>query len=278
MKVQKHIKFPPATKWCRCSRVQLSGGRVVWEFSRTGEYDLLDSYQRRPHLQLAQATDDTALLAFVKAWGPLRPVRLPFTSGDDPISNYWAERDLLAAEIRLIASVTQPELRRSALLAALDAFEKRDDTNARLTGMRDHMGIPVSIPGKAIFFDHIFNKEDLRASEQQINEACAYLVSTLPITDCSLKLIVERGKRGDMVRAWPGLRSLVDALHWMVWQDVFRQRSFLFCDECSLLFQPDSEHEKKFCSTQCARRKASREYERRKRAKEKKSDGTQKTR
>lgn len=278
MKVQKHINMPLSTQWCRCSRVEFGDGMVKWELSRTGEYDLLESYQRSPHLQLAKATDDKALLAFVKAWGPLRTVRLPFTSGDDPIGDYRAERDLLAAEIRLVGSITQPELRRSALLAALDAFEKRDYTDARLTGMREHIGIPVSIPGKAIFFDPIFNKEDLRASDQQVDEACAYLVSTLPITDYSLKLIVERGKRRDTVRAWPGLRSLVDALHWMVWQDVFRERPFLFCDECDLLFQPDSEHEKKFCSTQCARRKASRDYERRKRAKERKSDGTHKTR
>lgn len=129
-----------------------------------------------------------------------------------------------------------------------------------------------------MFPDFFFDKENLGASEQDIDEACAYLVSTLPMTDYSLKLIVERGKRGDTVRAWPGLRSLVDALHWMVWQDVYSERAFLFCAECGLLFQLDSKHEKKFCSTQCARRKASRDYERRKRAKERKSDGTKKAR
>lgn len=278
MKVQKHINVPAETKWCRCSRVELSGGVVTWELSRTGEYDLLDSYQRKPHLQLAKAEDDKALVAFVKAWGPLRPMRLPFTSGDDPISEYRIERDLLKTEISLVASITQPELRRDALLAALDVFEKRDYANARLTGMREHTGTEMSIPGTLIALDYMFDKRNLRASQQDIDDACAYLVSTLPMTDYSLKLIVERSKRGDTVRAWPGLRSLTDALHWMVWQDVFRERPFLFCDECGILFQPDSEHEKKFCTTQCARRKASRDYERRKRAKEKKSDGTKKAR
>lgn len=279
MKVQKHINIPRETKWCRCSRVELSGRTLKWELSRTGEYDLLDSYQRKPHLQLARAEDDKALVAFVKAWGPLRPMRLPFSSGDDPISEYRIERDLLKAEVSLVAAIKQPRLRRSALLAALDAFEKRDYANARLTEMREHMGIPwEETPSRLIKFDPFFNKEDLRASEQQIDEACAFLVSTLPMTDYSLKFIVEQGKRRDTVRAWPGLRSLMDALHWMVWQDVYRERPFLFCAECGILFQPDSEHERKFCSTQCARRKASREYERRKRAKERKQNGTQKTR
>ena len=36
----------------------------------------MEVYQKRPHLQLIKATDDDALRAFVKAWGP-RLVSMP---------------------------------------------------------------------------------------------------------------------------------------------------------------------------------------------------------
>jgi hypothetical protein len=276
MKVQKHINASPETKWCRCSRAELSDGIVTWELSRTGEYDLLAAYQRRPHLQLAQATDDKALVAFVKAWGPLRQViLLDSTKGTDPVDDYRTQRDLLSAEIRLIASISHPAMQRPALMEVIAALAKRDYSDAPLVGLRHHFGIPRD---KRSGLAPALQQWTERASVQELRAACAYLISFLPITDYSLKLRVDQSRRGDTVRAWPGLTCLVDALHWMVWQDVYRARPFLFCDECDSLFQPDSEHEKKFCSTQCARRKASREYERRKRAKEKKNDGTQKAR
>lgn len=275
MKVQHRINIPTETRWCRCSRVEISGGAVKWELSRTGAYDLMESYQRSPHLQLAEAKDDGALRAFVRAWGPLRTTLLDSESGKDSVEDYRRERDRLAAEIRLVASITRPELRRSALLNAIESFGWRAYTDAPLIGLRHRVGIPWK---GDLGFDPKLYQWAQHASEKEISEACAYLVSFLPITDYSLKLRVQRGRHGDVVRAWPGLSSLVDALHWMVWEDVYRERPFQFCAECGALFQSDTKHERLFCSTQCARRKTSREYERRKREKEKKSDGTKKAR
>jgi hypothetical protein len=275
MKVQKHINISPETKWSRCSRVEVTGEMVFWELSRTGEYDLLESYRRGPHLQLAKATDDKTLLAFVKTWGPLSHVMVLRPSGTDPINDYRTQRDLLSAAIRLIASIVRPDLQQPALMDAIAAFAKRDYTKSSLMSLRHEFAIPRE---KQDGLAATLQDWAQRASAHQIKAACAYLISSLPITDYSLTLRVEHGKHGDTVRAWPGLNCLIDALHWMVWQDVYRERPFLFCEECGSLFQPDTEHEKKFCSTLCARRKASREYERRKRAKEKRSDGTQKAR
>jgi hypothetical protein len=267
MKVQNHINESAGGMWCRCSRVELRNGTVSWELSRTGSYDLTASYQRSPHVQLAKALDDRALLAFVKAWGPLRVTRLHSMNGTDSIDEYRTERDLLAVEIQLVASIAQPELQRSALMAAITNYPTRD--------FLVQMGIPWD---ENCAFDRVLPDWAESASDQEIRAACIRLVSFLPSAEYSPKFGVERGRHGDTVRAWLGIDSLVEALHWMVWQDVYRKRPFLFCEECGALFQPDTEHEKKFCSTRCARRKASREYERRKRAKEKKGNGTHKTR
>lgn len=247
---------------------------VEWELSRTGEYDLMESYQRSPHLQLAKASDDEALRAFVKAWGPIKAIGLHSTSGTDSLDDYRKERDVLATAIRLVASIRLPKLRQSALMDAISSFGRRDYTDTPLIGLRRHMGIPWK---EKTGFDPKLHEWANHATEGEVSAACAYLVSCLPLNDYTLKLKVEHGKHGDIVRARLDLNSLVDALHWMVWQDVFRERPFLLCAECGALFQPDSQHDRKFCSMQCARRKTSREYERRRRAKEKKHNGTKKT-
>jgi hypothetical protein len=114
------------------------------------------------------------------------------------------------------------------------------------------------------------------ATAKEIETACASLVSLMPLTDYSLKLRVDSSKKGSFVRASIGVTSLEDALHWMVWQDVFQNHPFQFCAECRKLFQPDTRHEKKFCSPECAHRKTGREWQKRKR--ERGANGTQKAR
>jgi hypothetical protein len=135
-----------------------------------------------------------------------------------------------------------------------------------------------TIPGGMQFgFDENLRQWVEGANAAEIETACMSLVPFFPHTGFFLKLGVEQSNAGHIVSASFNINSLEEALHWMVWQDVFQNHPFLFCEECRALFQPDSQHEKKYCSTGCARRKASRDYERRKR-KGKNINGSQKTR
>jgi hypothetical protein len=255
--------------------VSFEGDTATWELSPTGRYDLFESYQKRPHLQLIKANDDDALRAFVKAWGPLR-LRLDSWNGCDPIEAYRRTRDVLTASVRLIASIQQPEMRRSALLELVHLSKEGDEAFQMLPLM---LRKKFAIPGDVQWgFDEELQHCVEDATAKEIETACISLVSLMPLTDYSLKLRVDTSKKGSVVRASIGITSLEDALHWMVWQDVFQKHRFQFCEECRKLFQPDSQHAKKYCSPECAHRKTAREWQQRKREKQRRTNGTQKAR
>lgn len=273
MQVQHRINEDKGAVWYRCKRVSFDGDISTWELSQTGHYDLMEVYQKRPHLQLIKATDDDALRAFVKAWGPLR-LRLNAWSGCDLIETYRRTRDVLIASVRLLASVQQPEMRRSALYDLVRLSKEEDEAFQTIPAM---LRVKFAIPYDDLWgVDVNLQRWVEAATAKEIETACASLVSLMPLTDYSLKLRVDSSKKGSFVRASIGVTSLEDALHWMVWQDVFQNHPFQFCAECRKLFQPDTRHEKKFCSPECAHRKTGREWQKRKR--ERGANGTQKAR
>ena len=261
--------------WYRCKRVSFEGDTATWELNPTGRYDFFESYQKRPHLQLIKANDDDALRVFVKAWGPLR-LRLDSWNGCDPIEAYRRTRDVLTASVRLIASIQQPEMRRSALSDLVRLSKEEDEAFQTIPAM---LRVKFAIPYDDLWgVDVNLQRWVEAATAKEIETACASLVSLMPLTDYSLKLRVDSSKKGSFVRASIGVTSLEDALHWMVWQDVFQKHRFQFCEECRKLFQPDWQHTKKYCTHECAHRKTSREWQLCKRKRERESNGTQKAR
>ncbi len=278
MKEQHHINGTQGAGWYRCKRVEFAGEMATWELSRTSRYSFFEAYQMTPHRQLIQADNDPALRAFVKSWGPLRE-SLNAWSGNDPIEMYRRKRDHLTASVRLLASVEEPEMQRSALvgLSEISRVDSIYDSSFDifLTGLRAQFPIPGSACSG---FDPNIRQWLETAEQKQIEAATVILVSEVPLSLASPSFSVERLRHGNALRASLGIHSLADALNWMVWQDVFQDHPFQFCAECRKLFQPDTRHEKKFCSPECAHRKTAREWQQRKRNKERKSNGTQKTR
>jgi len=272
MKVQKHINSD-GPFWYRCKRVDFHAETATWELSQTGRYALLEAYQKAPHRQLATATDDDQLRAFVKAWGPLRG-RLDAWSGSDPIDKYRNERDRLAVIVKLLASVAQPEPQRDVLLELVGLSERDPAVEIMLKSLRFYFPIPGEYP---FDFDPHIKPWLERATQNDIQKATEYLVSGFPLRGRHTFTVAKEGRKS-VVRASLGVVSLGDALEWMVWQDMFQNHPFQFCAECRELFQPDTRHEKKFCSPECAHRKTAREWQQRKRDNRRKSNGTQKTR
>lgn len=280
MKVQKHINTAAGGYWYRCSRVEFIGDKVKWELSQTSRYSFYEAYERTPHRQLIEARDDAALQNFVKAWGPLY-FSYPWESewGDSqPIEIYRNERDQLQATAQLIASVEEREMQRPALMQFLETLHKTSLDEIALFSVRQILQIPGDMQSG---FDQSFRDWLEGATSNQIETATFAVVNSgillwAPLT--SPRFLVERVGRRNVLRAELGLTSLFDALNWMIWQDVVQKHPWQFCAECRKVFQPDTRHEKKFCSDECAHRKTAREWQQRKRKDERKRNGTQKTR
>jgi hypothetical protein len=269
MQKQKHVNTQPGGFWYRCKRVVFEKDSVKWELSRTGRYELLKAYAQKPHRQLVEASDDNALQTFVKAWGPLNSLELKAWEGSDSISNYRRERDTLRAWVRFLAAIESPEHLHDSIRNLLRLFNE-----GNFVWLRSRLGISGSPTGG---FDDDVEKRLASATPSEIADVCDYLAGTFPLLALP-HFVIDRTSKGSILGASSGVNSLTTALYWMVWQDIFMESSWQFCEECHKLFQPDYRHERKFCLPECAHRKAARESARRKREEEREANVTRKTR
>jgi hypothetical protein len=281
MKVQHHINKreisgmgTQSKDWYRCKRVDFVGETAIWELRRTSGYSFLEAYKMTPHRQLIQAIDDNALQVFVKAWGPLRRFSLNDWSGIDPIETYREERDRLTAISRLLASVGQPEMQRSALLGFWKISSKVDSIpKTLLETLQTRLPMACDVH---LSFDENLQRWVDTLTQEQIEAATTWTISDFPPLGLNPRFTVERSRGGNALRASPGIHTLGDALDWMVWQDVVQNHPIQFCVECRGLIDFKGHHTKRFCSPECAHRKTGREWQQRKREKERKTDGTKK--
>jgi hypothetical protein len=276
MKEQLYINADEGADWYRCKRVEFTGETATWELSRTTCYSFLDAYQMTPHRQLIQAIDDNALRVFVRAWGPLRRFSLKGWNGVDPIETYREERDRLTAISRLLASVGQPEMQRSALLGFWKISSKVDSIPQMMLGtLQTRLPMACDVH---LSFDENLQRWVEGLTQKQIEEATTWTVSEFPPLDSLPRFTVKRSRGGNVLGASLGIHTLVGALDWMVWQDVIQNHPIQFCAECRGLINFKGHHAKRFCSPECAHRKTGREWQQRKRQEKRKTDGTQKTR
>lgn len=269
MKVQNHINDTSRSKWYRCKRVDFTGETAYWELSRTGEYGLLEAYQRTPHRQLFQANDDDSLRAFVKAWGPLR-LTLDSWTGSDPLTLYRSQRDLFRAWVQLLAAIQKGEALHEAVMDLL-----RRDPEPFAIPLRHQLGFTAE-PNSV--FDETVWMRIASASRDEILRICRFLVGSFPVSPLAHSFAINQTRKGLHLVAKMNFLGLMDALHWMVWQDIFMENPFQFCVECGKLIPFTSRHARRFCSDGCAHRRTAREWQQRNREKERKIDGTQKTR
>jgi hypothetical protein len=275
MKAQHDINDPVSGNWCRCERIEFVGETANWELKTDGWYSYFEAYQKSPHRQLVDAVDDSGLRTFVKAWGPLRS-SLTAWEGSDPIESYRSERDRLSAIVRLLSSVEVRQTQRSALIELSELSHKDKGIEIAVYSL----GAIFRIAGSL----HVGFNEEIRhwleiATPDQIDSATISLLPMLgPPWGVEHTFFAQRTARGNILKADIGLDGLSDALHWMIWQDVFQSHPYRFCAECRKLIKQDTRHEKKFCSHECAHRKTAREWQQRKRVKDRRVNGIKKAR
>ena len=69
-------------------------------------------------------------------------------SGSDPTDNYRNERERLAAIVKLLASVAQPERQRETLLELVRLSERDSVFEIMLKGLRSIFPIPGEFPSR----------------------------------------------------------------------------------------------------------------------------------
>jgi hypothetical protein len=260
MELGQHIDTN-APRWYRCQRVEINGDVLKWELNQERAYDVLRAYQDGPHREFIEASTDGALRVFVRRWGPLWPSGGTRT-GCHSIKAYRKQRDQLSAFVQLLEAIENASERRQALLAVLRVCEDPpEDLDFFFYAEPLLRGIPRD---RRAWCENAFQSE--------IDELCIHIVNKCPFSWVPL-FKVERHGRGEIVRVSLLMTGLLEALIWMVWQDVFLKRPFRFCVECGALIKCETKHKRRFCDnpkTNCARRKTDRDWKRKKRAKEKK--------
>jgi hypothetical protein len=277
MKSQSHIKNSEGQGWYRCKRVDFIGETATWELDPSSRYNFSEAYQRAPHRQLLKASGDDALRAFVRAWGPLR-FSLDVWSGSDPIEIYRSQRDEWTAGVRFLTSVEEPEMQRSALLSLAEF--RRSDSNPPFQILLNFLRMRFQIPGslQQSGFDEELHHWLATTTQKQIEAATVFLIPFVPSSSRMPGFTLEQNGSGYVLRASLGIHSLLEALSWMVWEDVLQRHPIKFCAECRGLINSTFKYQKRFCSYECAHRQTARESARRKREERKKNNGAQKTR
>lgn len=227
-----------------------------------------------PHRQLIRVTDDDSLRVFIKAWGPLT-YPLNDWQGCDPVSDYRQTRDMLRAWVGLLSAVARPENLREAMIEILQ--QEHDDLFPLNIAARHHLGYVQNHPAP---FDSSLQDRLGSLPAKELGAICEKLLGLFPLsTDLSYaSLALEKSRNGFVVKSALSFDSLEKALYWMIWQDIFQNHPFQFCEECRDLIDFRTQHERKYCSTECAHRKTARESAKRKRDERRKSNGAEKTR
>lgn len=267
-------------RWCKCRRAAIVGDEITWELDPRG-YDLISSYADNPHRQLISAETDGALVAFVRKYGPLSAsATIPYgspASGTEEIWAYRRERDYLGAMARIFEAVEDRSKQRIALANVERITRVWSPT---MVDMLYRLQAPESFNTNCALALSNLRKNDTNmpassdtpekwcrtASSVAVEIACHDIAMSFDLASTWWPGIVVEKQRGhSALRSRLGLSSLADALWWMLWQDVDRKRPYRFCEECGALIWSDSQHEHKFCSPKCARRRTGREWIRKKR-------------
>jgi hypothetical protein len=255
MQYHNHVTL----NWPRCSSVEERGEYLACALDWGRKYSLLDN-RAQLHVRFLNVKTDEDLLQFVRAWGPLwlaRPGEEDSEGqhGNWPRSWYWAFQSKLTAETGLFQSLKcgdKASLKDALLeyVAAKDGFSNTTipfykSTFTASTLSQLFAGNPDAKPEEWI------PAVDIPC----LREAAAWCIGTFHC-DFALRPTWEQTK---LQLKWkPFILSLGDAIELELWNSFASARPVTICEECGTAFQPESAHQRKFCSYTCAHRVAMR--------------------
>ncbi len=254
MKVQHHVNG----YWPRCRTVEIRENRLVCVLDdERRSYYLTDTYRYAPHSQFLNLKNDLDLVRFVCTWGPLYFVHENGRSEPvGEIETYWKFQRWLRAAARLVQALERSRSERESLLEFLNA----DRAWAGDDFLTDALNKLFSVPKDP-------EQWIPQASESLVRKVVPFCIESSLNVSATLRA-TRRGRRAEVTARWR-VETLKDALEWMLWYDVFRERPLVFCRECGTSFQPRTAHLREFCSPECGHRVAARDYASRRRAAQK---------
>ncbi|HTV81626.1 MAG TPA: hypothetical protein VME18_03160 [Acidobacteriaceae bacterium] len=237
--------------WRRFKNVSVCGEEIFW--AQVGsQYSLFEAYEHLAHREFMSAGDDGALRAFARRWGPLRNAE----AGQDSLAWYRRARERLLATANLMVLLEQGKSLRLALERLAICSEEHDPLTQHLKLRRDGIRRPTDVSAWC-----------LGASSTDVDKLCVSFLSDFPFV-CVPRFVVERRRGRYQIRASLFINNLHEALWWMVWQDRFLQHPFSFCQNCGQFIHRTGHRTWKYCGEgRCAKRKADRDYWRRRHGK-----------
>jgi len=247
-------------KWPRCKAVRLDETDVVCVLDDS-LYSLTEAYRYAPHVRFLGVETPLDLLRFVHTYGPLNgPLKGP--ESRIPAERYWLFQRKLKAFVKLMDTFKRSKGARDDLRDALLNFLQEDHREQEL------LSLPYSpqLTKAKLISDQFSLPEEpeiwvFHRDADVIREASAYCIRNGLWVHSGLNAIW-RGRRPEIIATFE-LGSLYVALEWMIWQDVFRQKPLLVCQECGTVVRPKTAHERKYCSHECGHRVAARKWRRR---------------
>lgn len=272
MQVQHHVNQSPLANWPRCKTVTVAGDHLVCVLDFAHTYKFTGAYRYAPHTQFLNLKTDEDLARFVRTWGPLYMVNDKGQS--EPLSDISVYRRFQAwfgALVKLAYTFEQPRPEQESLRESLREF-----VSAEKEWSGNNMGIMAINLLYSVPQDHRSMRAQRRvaaqdpdrwipkADEAVIRQAAAFCIESSLHVSVGIRATVRT--RQCEVRAGPEVRTLLDALKWMYWQDLSMRRPVLCCPECRTFFSPTTAHAQKFCTYECAHRVAARNCARKRRA------------
>lgn len=266
--------------WQPGQEVRFQDGHICCKLASRG-YDLMEAYEKLPHLRFIECKTDEDFVRFVGQWGPLQ-MWYDNDSGiyREPIERYRVVQRYLKALVQL-----------------MDASRNSDDDNGgkcrdwlpefllaelalRRQRARENRKLPLARTKLEPMLRHVCgigDEEDVAswirsADWKMVDIAVSYVLRNTTLSlGVYLECVLRNGK--SEVEARPSLHTLEDALQCMVWCDVVIQHSLTFCRDCGKPFRAESARRRKYCNEVCAHRAAARNWIKEKRKRERNQGG-----
>jgi len=258
--------------WPSSREVSLRDEKVICKLAPERSYDLIAEYPRDPHLQFIGCDSDRQLLTFVKDWGPLSLKSGERTSGESvlPLNEYRCFQRWLKALVNMLSAFKCSQNERESLEAFSSASLAKDPDS--WAHQRLQLEMRFGIREDVFLWAAKCDLKSIRAVTGFLLGCESFGGTSGAIFNCSVK----RG-RPQLKASWD-IKSLEEALGWMVWYDEFTRHPLHCCQECRKVFRSDTAHQRRYCSYKCGHRAASRKSQRKRRSIEKENHGAHKTR
>ena len=249
--------------WPRCKRVEVRGDSLSCILDMDHQFDLIDSYLRDPHVQFLNCKSLDDLVVFTRAWGPLYLVESPSErkrgTAVRRIDECQAHLRWLRAVHRMVQACRGGSDWRESLAEFLGADSVYERTSNFLK--------PGEVPANHWMLQHRFRfKGDATAwaASADISSIQTAVILCVEANVNAPQGGVKVEKKGRVFELIPSfeLRSLWDALQWMLWLDLENRRPPRACIECGRIFRPLTARLTVYCSHACGHRVANRAWRR----------------